>query len=174
MRVITPRGNLLKVDRVVRVVEKSVNFNGSTRQFFEVAKNIDVESTGIAMRVAEAGMSTVFGPYEIYVGNLKPSVVEEIITTLTKEGYFDFTKFMYQNVESQSEVVLDGGDSIPFCSEFTNTGIVRRGITSNSELFERPLFGSNAPNMFGNTYCSVSDYEEFCDLDEEGEDTEEI
>lgn len=177
MKIITPRGNLIKIERVARVCEKRIDFNGEKRDLFELAKNTDVPATGLALKVVE-NTSNVFGCQEIYIGNLKPETVNEVLKNLLTQGYFDFTQFEYQDAKEQKDIVLDDGVSKPFCSELTNTMLIRRNFTGDMELLEQPMYRNCNPfnNMCGTVLCDGINEDEICEDDtecSEGEDSEE-
>lgn len=150
LKILSPKGNLLKIDKVARVAEKHFEFNGNERNLFEVAKNSKVPANGLAFEIVSK-TSEPFFPQEIYVGNLKPEKVEEILNALLVQGYYDFTKLEFQTVKLEKDVVIDGGDSLPFSTDITVCVLSNRHFTNDYEML-LPLYPVS-PNLT----CEVPD-----------------
>ena len=141
MRIISPRGQLLLIQEVQPVCEKAVMFNGENRIIMGKADDLSVKPTALAMRLPDEkegiGWSDSVGR-ELMVGNLKPEMVVEIIRTLCKEGYFDFSQLAYQKKEFSQRILDDGKsgayschiDGAGYCSRF---GMDSPHIPDNSE-----------------------------------------
>lgn len=132
LKILSPKGNLLSVERVARVCEKRIDFNGEYRDLYEVAKNSSVSATGLAFKVVSEPMGFVV--QELYVGNLKPELVNEIMTELLVVGYYDFTQMEFQTTKCERKLVLDGGATLPFSSDITNCVMNRRNFTSEMDI----------------------------------------
>ena len=159
MRIITPTGKVHKVCNAVPYAEKKEVFNGKTRVNSEVAVNMNVKPTGIKFSLEREPND--FSIPSVYIGNLAPEKVQEILSALLKEGYYDFSKLEYQKVENigfNSSMEIDGGKTLPFYQE---------NICDNSSIFS-PFDGCV-------TYPAKEEDEEEFDEEEleEGDDYEE-
>lgn len=159
MRIITPTGKVHKVCNAVPYAEKKEVFNGKTRVNSEVAVNMNVKPTGIKFSLEREPND--FSTPSVYIGNLAPEKVQEILSALLKEGYYDFSKLEYQkvvNIGFNSSMEMDGGKTLPF---------YQGNICDNSSIFS--LFGDCV------TYpAKEEDEEEFEEEElEEGDDYEE-
>lgn len=118
MRIITPTGKVHKVCNVVPYAEKKEVFNGRVHVNTEVAINLGVCPTGIKLSLEREPNDFSFP--SIYIGNLAPEKVQEILDSLLKLGYFDFSKLEYQKVENigfNSSMEIDGGKTLPYFQE---------------------------------------------------------
>lgn len=169
MKIISPRGNLLSVERVARVCEKRMEFNGERRDLFEVAKSAQIPVNGLAFRVKSELNTGLCIPSEIYVGNLKPEKVEEILYTLLEKGYFDFSEMGFQTTKYERKIVIDGGASLPFSSDITPCMMSRRNFTADFEMLGNVL--SSPYTVFGNTPDWSAQAAFGDDFDEDDEET---
>ena len=118
MRIITPTGKVHKVCNAVPYAEKKEVFNGRVHVNTEVAVNLGVCPTGIKLSLEREPNDFSFP--SIYIGNLAPEKVQEILDSLLKLGYFDFSKLDYQKVENfmfNNSMKIDGGVSLPYFQE---------------------------------------------------------
>lgn len=118
MRIITPTGKVYKVFNAVPYAEKKEVFNGKVHVNTEVAMNMNVKPTGIKLSLEREPNDFSFP--SIYIGNLAPEKVQEILDSLLKLGYFDFSKLDYQKVENfmfNNSMEIDGGVSLPYFQE---------------------------------------------------------
>ena len=117
MRVLSPTGKLQEVIRVVPFVEKQDAFNGRVIYNSEVARDLGVNPTGLRLYLQKE-QNDFFIP-TIYIGNLSTEKVQEILSTILKEEYYDFSQMQYQKVSVPfcSDVTIDGGKSLPFFEE---------------------------------------------------------
>lgn len=166
MKIISPRGNLLSVERVARVCEKRMEFNGERRDLFEVAKSAQIPVNGLAFRVKSELNTGLCIPSEIYVGNLKPEKVEEILYTLLEKGYFDFSEMGFQTTKYERKIVIDGGASLPFSSDITPCMMSRRNFTADFEMLGNAF--SSPYTVFGTPNWSAE--AAFCDDNEDDEE----
>lgn len=165
MKIISPRGNLLRVERVARVCEKRIDFNGEHRDLLEVAKNSKVPANGLAFKVITEAMGMCLPP-EIYVGNLKPEKVEEILNALLVQGYYDFSGMDFQTTKHERKLVIDGGESLPFSSDIIPCVMSRRNFTNQFDMLQQGFSASNY-TVFGTpdwsaeaAFCDDEDFEE--------------
>ena len=116
MRICTETGNIVLVKSVKTACEKVFSFNGVKRVLIEPCFTKKETATGVILNLDNSTLG--FGcNAEYYVGNLESIVVEQILSSLTNEGYYDFSDMEFQNVQSLNDVVFDGGKSKPFNSE---------------------------------------------------------
>jgi hypothetical protein len=116
MRIVTATGNVKEVREIYTFAEGTLRINGKNRNIFEAAKNIKY-ATGLVFTLnANDCFNT---QYDIIVGNLPNETVQEIIKSMSEQGYYDFSGFQWQKADSTDKVVIDGGKSLPYCSEFT-------------------------------------------------------
>lgn len=119
IRIITPTGKLFQVLKTVPFAEKKDEFNKSVITKVEVAKDMSVNPTGI--RCFVASQNDMFGDMSsVYVGNLKPEKVKEILNALLKDEFYDFSQFQYQKSKKYTifdDVEIDGGNSLPYFDE---------------------------------------------------------
>lgn len=165
MKILSPRGNLLTVERVARVCEKRIDFNGEYRDLLELAKNSKVPANGLAFKVTSDSVGMCVPP-EIYVGNLKSEKVEEILNALLEQGYYDFTVLEFQTTKQEKKLVIDGGESLPFSSDITPCVMSRRNFTSQFDMLQQG-FSSSPYTVFGTPDWSAE--AAFCD-DEDAEE----
>ncbi len=131
-RIMNPKGELLKAEKITAVCELRLDFNGKKERHAEPA-NRGAEPTGLAVYCGrEMGWTPVsqpifgsplqpFQPFEtndFFVGNLKPQVVREIQQKLLQEGCFDFSSLEYQKTEFLDDTVFDMGRSKPYVLDY--------------------------------------------------------
>lgn len=139
MRVIVPSGKIVEIFRITPVCEGKVRVNGHSKFFFEVAKSLDSNPTGIAVEGN-------FAEPILYIGNLSSGMVDSIITAVMSLGYYDLSTFKYQRQTDLQKVVLDDGRSGAYTSEFTKglDGLVRAAVIP--QLYSHdPLFNGVVP-----------------------------
>ena len=90
VRIISPTGRLLTVNRAVPIVETIFDFNGESRFLGDICRN-GTKPNGIAILYDS---SSIFEDNlsELVVGNLQSDVVEQIMQSLLVNGYYDFSK----------------------------------------------------------------------------------
>lgn len=121
MRIKMMSGQLVRVRKVVPVVERMLTFNGDKKFLMEKAKSLRERPTALAIEI-EQNENTNFQPafnQEVIYGNFSHTRVCEILDALGQEGYFDFSKFDYQMADFFGKIKLDGGASKPYTSEIT-------------------------------------------------------
>ena len=92
VKIISPTGRLLTVNRAVPIVETIFDFNGESRFLGDICRN-DTKPNGIAILYDS---SSIFEDNlsELVIGNLQSDVVEQIMQSLLVNGYYDFSKMV--------------------------------------------------------------------------------
>ena len=91
MRVISPRGELINVSRVTAMCEADVTMNGKTKTIIEACEDGKRSTaTGLLMQIADNRADSIFAN-NIYIGNLEPSKLKEIMEGLLTRDFFDLT-----------------------------------------------------------------------------------
>ncbi len=111
IRVMSPNGRLVQVNRICPVCEKQLSFNGHRITIMQCAKDWSVKPTALAMELIDDCEALV-------VGNLKPEITLEIARTVGEKGYYDFSLLDYQTVEKFEDVVMDEGESAAYSNCF--------------------------------------------------------
>lgn len=125
IRIINPAGKLQYVNQVQPVCEKQIMFNGRRIVIMEPAKDLSVEATALALRIAETSQTEQpFFSEELQIGNLKPEKVLEIVHVLGEKGYYDFSTLNYQNAKEYNQVVWDNGESDAYCNCTLKSGML--------------------------------------------------
>lgn len=153
MRVMTPNGMLRSVEKAVPMCEVRIDFNGRSRRCVEPVDAFGAEPTAISLELQHSPFE---GTNELFIGNLKPERVTEILRKLLADGYFDFSAMEYQKAKGLDKTVLDGGGSLPYTSDFTF------GVES-----------VNSSNMFGMPCGLFPGHHGFVNSWEEEEDDQE-
>ena len=114
MRVISPLGKILEVDRVVPIIERTDSFNNGHRFDGETVK-YGVKPNGLAFRY---GIKNAMGIVsELVVGNLPAEKCEEILVSLLRDGYYDL-RMEYQKEKDFFKLAW-GMDALPYTSDIT-------------------------------------------------------
>lgn len=91
MRVISPRGELINVTRVTAMCEADVILNGKVRTTIEACEDGKRSTaTGLLMQIADNRAESIFAN-NIYIGNLEPSKLKEVMEGLLTRDFFDLT-----------------------------------------------------------------------------------
>lgn len=91
MRVISPRGELINVTRVTAMSEIDVMLNGKVRTIMEACEDGKrTTATGLLMQIADNRAESIFAN-NIYIGNLEPSKLKEVMEGLLTRDFFDLT-----------------------------------------------------------------------------------
>lgn len=117
MRIITPTGKIYSIAKAVPLAEKKEFFNDRVSVKREPATSLKAKPTAIRLvTLPENGM---FAEQGVVIGNLKPEDVQDILNTLLVNGYYDFSGFNYQKVNTidVKEIQLDNGASSPYYEE---------------------------------------------------------
>lgn len=149
MRIISPRGQLLLIQRVQPMCEKTVLFNGENRIMMGRANDLSVKPTAVVMKLLDETTSWNCD-ISLVVGNLEPEMVVENIQTLCKKGYFDFSQLTYQKAEF-SKRILDDGKSGAYA------GFIEGGEYSS-------LFGREFPHILDAEGIEIQKLESPTDL----------
>lgn len=120
MKIMSPSGKVLKVERIVPYAEAVVQLNGNENYYTEEAKDLSVNPTGLKFYI-EKPFGMCQDPY-VYIGNLSQEMREEIQQAMLKEGAYNLSSFAYQEVSYgcfgvTSAPVIDGGISLPYYFE---------------------------------------------------------
>ena len=169
MKIITPKGAVREVDKVVPVVETRFAFNGQDRRFVENAKSMAEKPTALALHYADNAMGGLgcSAGMELFVGNLSSQQVIDIQQALVKEGFFDFSSLKYQDVKRVEKTVFDKGESKPYTSDVTCIFSSFTGSTLGAGINNMNCM----PDTFGNYGIDIFNS---IDIDEDsGEDTSE-
>lgn len=121
-RILTPKGELREIEKAVPVCEMRARFNERQVRIAEPAKNMKAMPTAVALKFRASQFPAAFGEMngELFVGNLKPEKVLEIMRELLEEGYYDFSSMSYQKECGWEKTVLDDGVSEPYMSDYTD------------------------------------------------------
>ncbi|MCM1217802.1 MAG: hypothetical protein NC548_25200 [Lachnospiraceae bacterium] len=132
MRIMTPSGVLRNVTRVLPICEIRLEFNGRSRRAVEISESMECEPTALGFEFQSKGDcdSCVYGN-ELFIGNLKPEAVREILRKLLSDGSYDFSDMEYQKAGWIMETTFDKGATIPYSSAYTC------GICSLSDIKSR-------------------------------------
>ena len=91
MRVLTPNGNVIEVEKAEAIVEKRVSFNGRDIRLCQTAKDKSQPASGLYFSV------------------------KKIVTNLAKDGFCDLSGFDYQpEIGINDKPVFDEGKSRPY------------------------------------------------------------
>lgn len=118
MRVLTPNGNVIEVEKAEAIVEKRVSFNGRDIRLCQTAKDKSQPASGLYFSVKTESVFTIANEGNLLVGNLPVDTVKKIVTNLAKDGFCDLSGFDYQpEIGINDKPVFDEGKSYPyFCS----------------------------------------------------------
>lgn len=92
MRVISPRGELIKVSKVTAMCEADVTMNGKTKTIIEACEDgMRSTATGLLMQIADNRAESSIFANNIYIGNLEPSKLKEVMEELLTKDCCDLT-----------------------------------------------------------------------------------
>jgi hypothetical protein len=169
MKIITTKGELMKVGRVTAYAEAAVSINGGTKNVYAKPDHIKY-ANGLIFERESVNNNIVWGQVSnnFVIGNLDNKKLQEILTALCEKSYYDFSKLNYQTAKSMEKAVIDGGLSLPYCSDHTMIDFALVGnLTSN--------FGSSSAMFSSNFDPSWSNSEGEADEDgDDGDDGEDI
>lgn len=117
MKVISPLGKLLCVNKVVPIIETKINFNDTKRFLGEVVKE-GVKANGLAFKCGSI-INCDFSE-ELIIGNLPEEKVEDILSSLMIDGYCDL-RMDYQKVDTMVTLQF-GAEALPYTNEITFVG----------------------------------------------------
>lgn len=119
MRILTPKGVLREAVKAVPVCEARIVFNGKTKRAVEAAKDMDSEPTALSLIFEQNAIPFVprLEP-ELFIGNLKPEAVKEIMQKLLSDGSYDFSGLNYQKAETIEKTVFDKGATAPYTTDY--------------------------------------------------------
>ena len=86
MRVLTPNGNVIEVEKAEAIVEKRVSFNGRDIRLCQTAKDKSQPASGLYFSVKTESVFTIANEGNLLVGNLPVDTVKKIVTNLAKDG----------------------------------------------------------------------------------------
>ena len=115
MRVLTPNGNVIEVEKAEAIVEKRVSFNGRDIRLCQTAKDKSQPASGLYFSVKTESVFTIANEGNLLVGNLPVDTVKKIVTNLAKDGFCDLSGFDYQpEIGINDKPVFDEGKSHPY------------------------------------------------------------
>lgn len=117
LRVMTPRGMLREVSKVMPVCEMRSNFNKKVVRTVEYANGMSANPN--AVQIEFSGETMLMNMGSLFIGNLSPEAVRDIMQKLLEQGYFDFSSWEYQEELCLPKTIFDGGKSKPYTSEYT-------------------------------------------------------
>lgn len=110
MRVLTPNGNVIEVEKAEAIVEKRVGFNGRDIRLCQTAKDKSQPASGLYFSVKTESVFTIANEGNLLVGNLPVDTVKKIVTNLAKDGFCDLSGFDYQpEIGINDKPVFDEG-----------------------------------------------------------------
>ncbi len=172
MRIISPRGKLVRVGDVVLCCEISFHFNGEDKRLLEEYRGIDGKPTALRIRYKGSRVNAFGEPfYGLLVGNLKPEQVKEIQKSLLKDGYFDFSELDYQEACLDNAPVFDNGETKPYVVEYglPNTNCFEFSRTPNFTNLSMSA-PAISPELIGEPKADEPDSDDLCDMDACGEE----
>lgn len=134
LRVMLPSGAVVSALKVTPIAERIVCFNGKRRRLTGLAQDMKKEANGILINVeglkrrvnkSEDIFSSMNTPSQdqveehwddVVIGNLKNEQVQQIVREICEKGYYDFSCFEYQNLESPKDLML-GSEYLPYHNE---------------------------------------------------------
>jgi hypothetical protein len=170
MKIITTKGELMKVGRVTAYAEAAVSINGGTKNVYAKPDHIKY-ANGLIFERESVNNNIVWGQVSnnFVIGNLDNKKLQEILTALCEKGYYDFSKLSYQSAKVMEKAVIDGGLSLPYCSDHTMIDFALVGNLSSNFGASNPMFSSNFDPSWGN---SEGEADEDGDDGDDGEDIE--
>lgn len=115
MRVLTPNGNVIEVEKAEAIVEKRVSFNGRDIRLCQTAKDKSQPASGLYFSVKTESVFTIANEGNLLVGNLSVDTVKKIVTNLAKDGFCDLSGFDNQpEIGINDKPVFDEGKSRPY------------------------------------------------------------
>ena len=162
MRVLTPKGKILKIGKAEQVVEARVHFNGDDIRLCQVAKDKAQSVNGVYLTKSIDGFG--MASENIFIGNLKSEKVKEIMNELLTQGYVDLSALQYQPPATGEKLFdFDDGQTLPYYVD-EPMYIMKYSPNSLHSPFSDPF-------TFGQGISGINDSdnneEEFCDEDEE-------
>lgn len=164
MRIISPRGKLVRVGEVIPCCEIRFHFNGEDKRLLEEQKGINSKPTALQIRYNNTGIDTFCDPiYGMFVGNLKPEQVKEIQKSLLRDGYFDFSELDYQEESLDNDPVFDNGETKPYVVEYNipNTDFYQFHSASNFSMNAPAI----SPELIGEPKADEPDSDDLGDMD---------
>lgn len=116
MRVLTPNGTLIEVEKAEPIVEERIHFNGSDLRLCQIAKDGGQPVSGIFFTLKNAtGIAFDFMSDRFLVGNLSTEAVKKFMGSLVKDGYCDFSQIDFQKeISADNKPVFDNGKTLPY------------------------------------------------------------
>lgn len=136
-RILTPNGTLIASERIEPVVEKVIKMNGKQQRISEFAEGLKNEPNAIIIHP-----NNILIYDELYIGNLKPAKVQEIMETLLQDGKYDFSQMQYQDATKVDKLVFDNGESLPCSSEITGFSMPLGLAYTGFNKFNKPCIQS--------------------------------
>lgn len=173
LRVILPTGRMVNVDEVRLLCEGTMYVGG--RRVSMVNEPID---TSYQPSVIKLFLSKP-NPFEsdtYFIGNMPSTILNQVVDELLTKGYYNFSRFTYQEVDNITDIVMDGGKTAMYCC----SGLAMRELCATPEgLFIGPKVVNNGVSIVEEPF-DFSDYrdetennveyEEYDEYDEYNED----
>lgn len=155
MRIISPSGELIKVSKVVAMAEANVMLNGRVRTLIEPSESDNyAKASGLLFEIEVN--EPLFFSNNIYIGNLEPFKLREIMGKLLKDDAVDLACLGAEYKETPFNNRIGCDAPVFWCRNVCFSSGLNCGVN--------PLMGCN--NMTGNALP-------YKDYDEEGDDYEE-
>ncbi len=182
-KLLLPGNQIMTFKGVVACVEKHVEFAGRKCRLTKRAGKKDKANLLVFDDTVNADpfMNSLSNP--VVIGNLAPEKVSEITEALLKDGYYDFSKVEFQDVEKYINLVVDNGVSLPYMiiddfmfhmpigrGEMVNCNEITDYVTiNNSYSYITPFGGDDDCGADSDVFDTEEDDEECdeeCDTDD--------
>ena len=170
-KLLLPGNQIMTFKGVAAFVEKHVEFAGKKCRLTKRAGKKDKANLLVFDDIINANPFTLGTSYlTLVVGNLAPEKVSEITEALLKDGYYDFSKVEFQDVEKYIDIIVDNGVSLPYMLTndfmFNLPGGMSEAVNCN-EIADYLTIGS------ANSYTAPFGGDDDCGADSDVFDTEE-
>ena len=144
MKVVTTKGEIREVNSVIPFAEVKVKLNGDKRYLCEKAEKKEY-ANGLLLSYENRNGFCGGGSGDFLVGNLSNDKVQEILSSLTEKGYYDFSDMEFQQKKTLKKVKIDGGKSLPYSTDqvvpdFTQINSIRCHMIGN-DIFDEDAEG---------------------------------
>lgn len=122
MKIITDKGALLKVAKVIPFIEVGFKMNESYHTFKEPVKKKGQKANALELQLVSNSDGMPFCRDSIFVGNLSQEMVSEITVGLAVDGIFDFRTMEFQEGDGIFKPCKIGSQYKPYYNESINAG----------------------------------------------------